>query len=312
MRPTLRQLQYFVAVAEHGSFGIAAQRLAISQPSLSKLLAGMEDELGVMLFERTSRRVALTAMGEALLPRARSILLSVNDFRSLARSVANPLDNKLSIGVLPSIGAYYMPLANKHLHKRYPKLRLVVHEGTTTELLQQLRDGQLDAVIGATIESEDVTSRFLFAETLWICAAEDDPLSQSREPVTLNELQGRPFLSLSPSYSLTRTVEHLAALAGATVSQDYKGSSLDAVRQMAVIGAGVAILPSLYALAEAIRQPDFVVRRLDHPEAFHRIALHWRSSSPMADAFETLAQHLVAVKEQIRAARADPAGRRAS
>jgi LysR family transcriptional regulator, hydrogen peroxide-inducible genes activator len=120
------------------------------------------------------------------------------------------------------------------------------------------------------------------------------------------------LLSLRPGYSLTQTVEHLASLAGTKVSQDYQGSSLDAVRQMAMIGAGVAILPSLYALAEAIRQPDFVVRRLDHPEAVHRISLHWRSTSPMADAFETLSQALVAVKEEIRAARTDPFARPAT
>ncbi len=312
MRPTLRQLQYFVAVAEYGSFGIAAERLAVSQPSLSKLLAGMEDELGLVLFERTSRRVALTAMGATLLPRARAILLDVEDFRAAARGVADPFDNRLNIGVLPSVGAYYMPLANKRLHQRFPNLRLAIHEGSTVELLNQLRDGHLDAVIGSTIESEHVTSRFLFSETLWICAAEDDPLSQSKEPVTLADLAGRPLLSLRPGYALTRIVEHLAELAGTKVSRDYQGSSLDAVRQMAVIGAGVAVLPSLYALAEAIRQPDFVVRRLDHPEALHPVALHWRSSSPMAEAFERLAKALIAVKEEIRAARTDPFARRAT
>ena len=307
-RPTLRQLQYFVAVAEHGAFGVAADTLAVSQPSLSKQLATMEAELGAVLFERTSRQVKLTAVGEELLPRARAILQQVREFQATARGSNGLFGNRLALGVLPSIGAYFMPLANKLLHERYPELRLVVEEGSTSQLLSMLKDGRLDAVIGTPTNNPDFASTDLFSETLWACAAADDPISKATAPLKLSELTDSPLLTLSTSFRLAEIVERLADAAGTYVSRDYRGASLDAVRQMAVMGAGVAILPSLYALAEAVRDPNFVVRRIDHPDAKHPIALLWRrSSSVEADCFK-LAAHLVSVKQQIRDARAERFG----
>lgn len=303
MRPTLRQLEYFVAVAEHGGFGSAADALAVSQPGLSKQLATMEEELGAKLFERTSRKVTLTPLGRLLLSRGRIILQEVKEFRSIAKGNMDMFGDRLSIGVLPSIGAYFMPIANRRLHKMFPNLRLIVQEGATVQLLDLLREGRLDAVIGTPTNEPEFLSVSLFVETLWICTANDDPLSQGEQPITLEDLKDRPLLSLSPAFSLTHVVENLAEKAGAYVSRDYQGASLDAVRQMAVMGAGVAILPSLYALAEAIRDPRFNVRRINDPLAIHEIALHWRRSTTSNDDFKTLADILISVKQEIRQAR---------
>jgi len=305
MRPTLRQIEYFVAVAEHGAFGAAADALAVSQPSLSKQLGTMEDELGVRLFERTSRRVALTPTGKAVLARARSILSEVRDFKAVARGTTSLFAARLSIGVLPSVGAYFMPIANRRLHTLYPDLRLLVQEGATRQLLDMLKDGAIDAVIGTPTNDPEFDSVPLFEEALWVCAASDDSLSLGTGPVQLSDLANSPLLSLSAGFSLHDLVEQLATKAGTYLSRDYQGGSLDAVRQMAVMGAGVAILPSLYALAEAVRDPEFKVRRLDHPDAVHPIALHWRRSSPAAQDFKRLAKELIAVKQEIRATRDD-------
>jgi len=300
MRPTFRQIEYFVAVADQQAFGAAAEQLAVSQPGLSKQIATMEDQLGAPLFERTSRRVTLTPLGRTLLDRGRRILLEVGEFQALARGSIGLFGDRLSIGVLPSVGAYFMPIASRRLHNLYPDLRLVVQEGATVALLDLLRDGQLDAVIATPTRDPAFEGIPLFAETLWICAASDDPLSRSKEPVLLEELADRPLLSLSSDFTLTSIVERLAERVGTFISQDYRGASLDAIRQMAVMGAGVAVLPSLYALAEAVRDPDFVVRRIDHPEALHEIVLHWRRDSPVREDFERLAGDLVEVKQEIR------------
>ncbi len=303
IRPSFRQIQYFVAVADHQAFGAAANALSVSQPSLSKQLAAMENELGTTLFERTSRRVKLTSIGEKLLPRARVLLQEAREFRAVARGSVGLFGDRLSIGVLPSIGAYFMPSANRLLHRLYPDLRLVVQEGSTSQLLTQLTEGRLDVVIGSPTNDPDFVCRPLFAETLWACAASDDPLTRGRKPITLEELRGRPLLSLSSGFKLTEIVERLAEMAGAYVSRDYQGASLDAVRQMAVMGAGIAILPSLYALAEAVRDPEFVVRRIDHPNAVHEIALLSRRASPVQADCERLAEYLISVKQEIRRVR---------
>ncbi len=303
MRPTLRQIEYFVAVADNKAFGAAAHALAVSQPGLSKQIATMEDELGGPLFERTSRRVVLTPLGRTLLDRARRILQEVAEFRAVARGSLGVFGDRLSIGVLPSVGAYFMPIANRRLHSVYPDLRLQVQEGATSTLLELLREGVLDTVIATPTRDPAFDSIPLFTETLWVCAASEDPLSNTNEPVSLTDLSDKPLISLGPDFTLTRIVEGLAEKAGTFVSRDYRGSSLDAVRQMAVMGAGVAVLPSLYALAEAVRDPDFVVRRIDHPDAVHDIALHWRQGSPAQDDFKRLADDFITVKLEIRALR---------
>lgn len=304
-RPTTRQLQYFVAVAEHGHFGLAADALAVTQPSLSKQLATMEEELGTPLFERTSRRVKLTTVGVALLPRARSILQQVHEFRLAARASTGLFGNRLSIGVLPSVGAYFMPLANQLLHSLYPDLRLIIEEGSTGQLLSLLKEGRLDVVIGSPTNDPQFSCMELFVETLWACAAADDPLFLETGAISLEDLSNRSFITLSKGFRLTEIVERLADIADTYVSRDYRGASLDAVRQMAVMGAGVAILPSLYALGEAVRDPGFVVRRIDHPEAKHAVALIWRRSSVTESDCIQLANHLISVKQKIRAARSE-------
>ncbi|MEM1372675.1 MAG: LysR family transcriptional regulator [Pseudomonadota bacterium] len=302
-RPSLRQLQYFVAVADHRGFGVAAAALAVSQPSLSKQLASMEMDLGVRLFERTSRSVKLTTVGETLLPKARTILQHVRELHVTARGAMELFGNRLSIGVLPSIGAYFMPPASRTLHRLYPQLRLVVEEGSTSQLLGMLKEGRLDTVIGTPTNDPAYESVALFEETLWACGAHDDDISKADGPLSLSELTGRPLLSLSAHFTLAEIVDRLADRCGAYVSRDYQGGSLDAVRQMAVMGAGVAVLPSLYALAEAVRDPEFTVRRIDHPDAIHPIVLLWRRGTAIDDHCRQLARHLVEVKGEIRAAR---------
>lgn len=303
MRPSLRQIEYFVAVAECGAFGVAADILGVTQPSLSKQLAAMEDELGAKLFERTSRKVTLTPLGRILLKRGRSILHDAREFRAIARGSHGLFGDRLTIGVLPSVGAYFMPIANRRLHQLFPDLRLVVKEDATIQLLAKLQEGQIDAVIGTRTNEPNIESLLLFTETLWICAATDDPLSIETGPVRLSDLKGRPLLALSPEFSLADIVERLAEEAGAYVSRDYQGASLDAVRQMSVMGAGVAVLPSLYALAEAVRDPEFRIRRIDHKDAVHEIFLHWRRASQLNDDFQKLAKVLIEVKGEIRKAR---------
>lgn len=304
MRPTLRQLEYFVAVADRQAFGPAADALAVTQPSLSKQIAALEAELGVTLFERTSRKVRLTPAGAALLEDARRLLESARDFRASARRLAGDPVRRVRAGVLPSIGAYLMPRLGARLRARLPDLRIGLVEGASRDLLARLRAGELDLVVASRGDTEGFEKRPLFEEALWICSTPGDPLMADEHPAPLSALRGRTLLTLGPEFHLSRIVEDLAGRAGARVSEDYRGSSLDAVRLMAASGAGMAILPSLYALVEAIRDPDFRVRRIDDPEAVHPVFLYWRRSEPNPALFERLAEEMIAEKLQIRSERA--------
>ncbi|MEM8921014.1 MAG: LysR substrate-binding domain-containing protein, partial [Pseudomonadota bacterium] len=288
MRPTLRQLQYLVAVADTGRFGEAAKFLNVSQPSLSAQIAEAEAQLGVVLVERGRTGALMTPVGEDIVRRARIVLRQVEDLKTAARQGDAGLAGRLRLGVLPSIGPYLLPRAVKRLHGQYPDLRLSVRDERTIDLETKLHDGRLDAVISTPEDHVEDETLNLFSERLWICAAPDDPLAKDKSAVPLDGLEGRILMSLGYGHRLNLMVQALADAAGAHVSGEYEGTSLDALRQMAAMGVGLAILPSLYALSEAKRADDIVVRPIDHPLAARDISLIWRATSPLAASFETL------------------------
>lgn len=292
MRPTLRQLQYVVAVADAGKFGLAAKNLNISQPSLSTLIADMEEELGVVLFERGRQGALLTPAGEDLVRRARNILTEVENLKATIGLQRNVLSGRIRLGVLSSIGPYLLPNATRTLHERFPDLRLFVREERTLDLDQNLRDGRLDTIISSASDHPGTTSLPLFREGLFICVAPDHPLAGIEERVDLADLAGHELLSLGHGFGLNVIAGDLAARSGGTLSSEYEGTSLDAIRQMAAMGAGVAILPGLYATTEARRDPDLIIRRINDPRARREVSLIWRDTSPLSDSLTRLGEIL--------------------
>ena len=288
MRPTLRQLQYLVAVAETGKFHEAAKLLNVSQPSLSAQIAAAEEQLGTVLIERGRNGAIMTPTGEEVVRRARVILTQLEDLKTVARQSEGRVAGRYRLGTVPTIGPYLLPSAVRELHRLFPDLRMSVREERTIDLEEKLNDGRLDMIISTPEDHVNSESMSLFQETLFICAAPDDELSQGEGPVDISALQGRELLSLGFGHRLSVVIQMLADAAGAHVSTEYEGTSLDAVRQMSAMGAGVAILPNLYAVVEAQRDPGQVVRPLRHPLATRDVSLIWRTGSPLGRDIEAL------------------------
>jgi len=272
MRPTLRQLEYIVAVAEAGQVGVAATQLNVSQPSLSAQLSEVEADLGVVLFQRGRAGAKITPIGEELVRRARQILHEMEDLRAVARG-GGIFQGRLRLGVLPSIGPYLLPGVVKRLHREHPRFRLIVREENTRDLDEGLRSGRLDMVISTPEDHPGARADHLFTESLWIGLARDHPLAQAETPLTLSDLAGETLLTLGSGHRLSHIVAGLATNAGGRVSGEYEGTSLDAIRLMAASGAGIAILPSIYAATEARRNTDVHLRALQTPAARRDIAL---------------------------------------
>lgn len=288
MRPTLRQLQYIVAVADTGRFRDAAQQLGVSQPSLSEQISDAEAQLGVTLIERARSGAVLTPAGAEVVRRARIVLTQVEDLKTVARQVAGDLAGRYRLGTLPTIGPYLLPSAVRELHQLYPDLRLGVREERTIDLDEKLNDGRLDMIISTAEDHLHAESMQLFNEQLYACTAADDPIADGTGPLKISALKGREILSLGYGHRLSTVVQKLAEAAGAHVSTEYEGTSLDAIRQMAGMGAGIAIVPSLYALIEASKDPHQIVRPIDHPLARREISLVWRTGSPLEQNIQKL------------------------
>lgn len=301
MRPTLRQLQYIVAVSETGRFHEAARLMNVSQPSLSAQIAEAETHLGARLIERDRKGAYMTPLGEEVVRRARRIFTELEDLKTVAQRSQGALEGRFRLGTLPTLGPYLLPSAAKELHRRFPELRLSVREENAKILDEKLKDGRLDLLISTAEDHVGTSSMHLFDEQLFVCAANEHELSSRAGPVGFEELKDREILTLGNGFRLSMIVQELARLSGAHISTEYEGTSLDAIRQMAVMGAGVAVLPSLYALVEARRDPSQVVRPIKYGAAKREISLVWRRDSPLAESMETIGLVLREVAGEILA-----------
>jgi LysR family transcriptional regulator, hydrogen peroxide-inducible genes activator len=272
MRPTLRQLEYIVAVADRGRVGAAADHLNVSQPSLSAQLSEVEADLGVLLFDRGRSGAKITPEGEDIVRRARLILRDHEDLRASAKG-KGVFEGRLRLGVLPSIGPYLLPEVVRQLHVSHPSFRLFIREENTRDLDEGLRSGRLDMIISTPEDHPGTRQEVLFDEHFWVATALDHPLADKKTKVTLADLKGQIFLTLGARHRLSYIVSSLAGRAGGRVSDEYEGTSLDAIRLMAATGTGIAILPHIYATTEARRGTDVALHRLDAPDAKRRISL---------------------------------------
>ena len=194
MRPTLRQLQYLVAISETGRFNEAARKMNVSQPSLSAQIADMEAELKTNLIERGRHGAIMTPAGEYVVRRARIILRQVEELRISSGDDNSTLSGRIRLGVIPSVGPYLLPKATKELHRRFPSLRLGVYEGRTIDIDRQLRDGRLDVLISTSEDHPECHHLPLFTEQLWICVPTDASLAVNSGPIKLKDLKGMPLL----------------------------------------------------------------------------------------------------------------------
>lgn len=272
MRPTFRQLQYIVSVADTGRFGLAAQHMNVSQPSLSTQIAEAEAELGLVIFSRGRSGAIPTPGGQDVIRRARIILGELEDLRATA-SGNSIFDGRLRLGILPTIGPYLLPNVVRILHRKHPNFRLVVREESTRDLEEGLRLGRLDMAISTFDDHLTDHKEYLFDEELWLGLALDDPLAADSTPIKPKDIGARNFLTIGMRHRLFHIVSGLASRAGGTVSDEYEGTSLDAIRLMAAAGVGIAVLPQIYALTEAQRGTDIVLRKIQSPDAVRKMAL---------------------------------------
>jgi LysR family hydrogen peroxide-inducible transcriptional activator len=312
---TLRQLQYASAVADLRSFRRAAERCHVSQPSLSAQVIQLEEALGVQLFERGSRRVLVTAAGEAVLGRVRRMLLEADDLADSVRQLGDPLSGTLRLGVIPTISPYLLPEVVPEMRARHPGLSAVWVEDKTETLVEALRDGRLDgALLALEAPLGEVEKEVVCEDPFVLAAPPGHPLVLSNAPATPQELRGAGFLLLDDGHCFRdQALAYCATARGREL--DFRATSLATLAQMVAGGAGVTLLPRL-ALPVENRRSELAVRRLASPEPHRTLALVWRPRSPLGPALRRLGQTLreacLAAEPRLDAAiggRAPPPGR---
>lgn len=299
----LRDLKYFIALAETRHFGQAAARSYVSQPTLSGQIKKLEAELGVALFERTRKTVALTVLGEALLPRARRAVEEAEALAQLARAGRDPLAGPLRLGAIPTLSPYLVPLVLAPLKRKYPQVKLVLTEELTERLLERLRRHEIDAALIATpVKDAELATRALFDEPFWLALPRKHPL-YTQDTITRHDLDQLDLLLLAEGHCLAEQAMEVCrrpSRAQAGEQADLRAASLDTLLQLVGAGMGATLVPAL-ALRSA--GAGVVTRPLEVPDAYRRVSLVWRRSFPRAAAIEALAEVILAnLPNTVRAA----------
>ena len=292
MRTSLRQLQYFVAVAEKLSFGEAAKACHVTQPGLSAQIKNLERLLDVQLFERDRRTVLLTPAGETLLPLARKVLTSAAELEDVAGSLTQPLRGELRLGVIPTVAPYVLPDAIGAIRQRYPRLKLLLHEDMTARLVRLLEQGKLDLLLLA-LEADlgDAATLPLATDPFVAAMPAGHPLSE-REQLEEADLAGEQVLLLEDGHCLRDQALGVCDRIGADEAGDFRAGSLNTLAQMVAGGIGITLLPEVSLKVETRPPSPLVIRPFRRPAPSRTIGLAWRKTSPRAEEFRLLAELL--------------------
>jgi LysR family transcriptional activator of glutamate synthase operon len=245
----LRQLRYLSAVARHGSFTLAAQELHVAQPAVSQQVRRLEQELGVELLSRTTRRVLVTEAGEIALARAGRILADAEALRAEIDELHGLLRGTLALGVIPAVGALDPAPLLARFRARHPAVDIRLIETTLAETLDLMRAGRLDLCFAFSLPEragEGITGERLFDEELAAMVAPAHPLA-SRRRVSLASLADEPLIAPITGASLREALDQALEQAGASVHVAYESNEAATVRALTAQGLGVSVLPRSFA-----------------------------------------------------------------
>ena len=286
----LRDLEYLVALEQERHFARAAERCFVSQPTLSGQLKKLEQELGVLLVERSSRQVVMTEAGKAVAAQAQKVLAESREIKSIAESFDDPMTGSLQVGLIPTVAPYLLPVIIPTLNKRYPKLKLWLHEQQTHVLLERLRRAELDLLILALpLPEHEFEEVDLFREGFSLAVPSGDRLA-NRDRVTLADLQGRDVMLLEEGHCLREHALDVCFSAGASEYGAFHATSLETLRHMVGEGMGITLMPQL-ALPKQMAKGD-AVRYLpfEAPVPSRRIGMLYRKGSYRAETFNRIGE----------------------
>ena len=291
-RPTLRQLEFAVALAEHRHFGRTADAVHVSQPGLSSQIKELEDRLGVTLFERDRRNVRITPSGEAVVSRAQEILRQVDELLLDASLIGGKVHGCLRLGAIPTMGPYLLPTLRREVKARWPFVELVLVEARTAELLRDVKQGEIDlGLIALPFDTGDLHVEALQDEPFVLACGKGDKLA-GVGPVELSALQAAPVLLLEEGHCLRDQVQSLCTRVGGVAHREMHSASLSTLVQMVAGGAGVTLLPASALEVEARPGSGVCVRPLAGEGLGRTIGLVWRTSDPRSGHFTGLADRL--------------------
>lgn len=282
----IRDLEYLIALADYKHFRRAADACNVSQPTLSGQIRKLEDELGTILLERTSRKVLFTQSGLTLVEQAKLVLREVKVLKEMASNQGKEMSGPLHVGIIPTLGPYLSPIIVPAMKTMFPELELYLYELQTNQLLDQLATGQLDCAILAFVkESEAFIEIPLFHEEMYLAVSSQHEWAKKKN-INTSKLKDKELLFLDDGHCLrTHTLDYCFSI-GAKENNHFKASNLETLRNMVAANIGVSLIPRLAA------QPTSGINYLEFydPKPYRAIGLIYRPGSPLRLRYERFAK----------------------
>ncbi len=290
--PTLKQLQYLVALKDHGHFGRAAAACFVTQSTMSAGIRELETLIGLTLVERTRRVVRFTPLGDRIADKARRVLREAEELGDLARAAGRPLSGDMRMSVIPTIAPFMLPYILPRLRRDYPDLRLFLREEPSAAACEGLNHGRTDCVLLALpYACGEVSSRILFEDRLFV-AGQKDEIGTDSTPMRAEEIDENRLLLLEDGHCLKDHALAACNRPDLRAEATMLGTSLHTMVQMVDNGLGVTMLPEMAIAAGILEHTGLTARLLDAESPTRQIALVWRRASPRERDFELLADVL--------------------
>jgi LysR family hydrogen peroxide-inducible transcriptional activator len=297
--PTVRQLEYLVAIADVRHFRKAAERVNTTQPTLSGQLKALEDRLGVELVERSRSRVGLTPVGAEIVEVARRVLRDVREIRALGASHNRKLAGVVRLGIPASIGPSLVPRLVPDLRREYPDLKFYVREDEPIALPNALADGTYDLIIGPMpLGGQEFETLELYTEPLYLIVPSNHALAK-KVKVAKADLTNLGLITLASTHPLHNMTGSFASTVGAYIMRDYVGTSLDALREMVSTGLGATLLPSLYVKTTLQKDKTVQVLDLNGSSPTRTVGLAWRRAGTRPGRYGELASFMKITADKV-------------
>ncbi len=281
MVPTVQQLEYVLAVHQHGHFGRAAAALGVSQPTLSSQIQKVESELGVTLFDRQSKPIALTEPGKALLEHARAVVSAHEKLLAAASGTLSEPSGPFSLGIIPTIAPYVLPWFLRDFAARYPGVELSIVERPTDDILDELAANRMDAGILATPLGEPaLEERVLFYDPFYLYAHEGEPILD-KEAVDVADIDSQKLWLLEDGHCVRAQVINLCGLQERSLldSVRFAGGSFETLRHLIDASGGYTLIPETYARTLGRSAREKLIRAFEERVPTREVSLvHHRKS----------------------------------
>ena len=292
---TITQLQYVLAVAEYKNFTLAAEKCFVTQPTLSMQIQKVEEELGILIFDRTKKPIQLTDIGQKIVTQAKNIVNESGRIKDIVDQEKGFIGGEFRLGIIPTIMPTLLPMFLNNFIKKYPKVKLLIEELNTEDIITKLKNGHLDAAIAATpLEEEKIKEIVLYFEP-FVAYIPENHSHFEKEEIDISDLNPDEILLLRDGHCFREGVLNLCNISGAHSSKfRIESGSFETLIKLADEGLGTTLLPYLHTMDLKVKD-KLKLRHFKEPKPAREVSLIFPKSELKMHIIEALRSTIAGV-----------------